>query len=156
MTAARKHAAALRGLAAAALAVLAAGCAASYQLTLMPRDSGRLWHGTADDAGGDEGPIAITIDGRQYSGTWVQVVPERTTGVVTGAWASRRHPFGMGGFFSLDNPGGGRAKALLTAPDGSGLRCDLRGGGGRTGGGLCRDDRGLEYDVQIRPASKGS
>jgi hypothetical protein len=55
---------------------------------------------------------------------------------------------------SIDNPNGAESKALLAAADGSGLRCDFRAGYGR-GAGVCRDDRGREYDVQLRPASRG-
>jgi hypothetical protein len=134
--------------------MVAAGCATTYQLTLMPRDSGKLYHGTAEDGSGTEGAIAITIEDRTYTGTWVEVVSDRTTGYVSGAYGSRRYGWGLGGTISMDNPGGGEAKALLRSPDGAGLRCDLRGGGGRAGGGVCRDDKGLEYDVQIRPAGQ--
>ena len=135
-----------------AVALTAAGCASTYRLTLMPRDSGKLYEGVAEDSGGGEGTMSVTIEGRAYTGTWVEVVPDRATGYVTGGFGSRRHGFGLGGVISLDNPGGGEAKALLRSADGAGLRCDLRGGGGRAGGGVCRDDKGLEYDVQIRPA----
>lgn len=139
-----------------ALSVAAAlgGCAATqYQLKLMPRDSGQIHEGVAEDAGGGEGPITITIGARTYAGTWVEVVPDRTTGYVSGAYGyGRGHAWGLGGTVWVDNPAGGQAKALLRAADGAGLRCDLRGGG-RAGGGVCRDDKGLEYDVQIRPAA---
>lgn len=127
------------------------GCASTAQLTLMPRDSGKLYYGTAED-GGSEGTIRITIEERTYTGTWVETAPVRTTGtVVGGAWGGRRG-WGLGSV-SVDNPHGGEAKALLVAPDGAGLRCDFRGGYGR-GGGTCRDDKGREFDVQIRPAPR--
>jgi hypothetical protein len=57
---------------------------------------------------------------------------------------------GLGGSITMDNPQGGESKALLTAPDGSGLTMRLSRQLG-TGGGVCRDDRGREYDVQLRP-----
>jgi hypothetical protein len=145
---------AARTLAAGAIATAAAGCASTYELTLMPRDSGKLYYGVAEDSGGSEGSMTVTIEGRTYAGSWVEVVPERSTGYVTGGYGYRRYGYGMGGFISMDNPSGGQAKALLRSPDGAGLRCDLQGGGGRAGGGLCRDDQGLDYDVQIRHAPK--
>lgn len=136
-------------------ALALAGCASTVQLTLMPRDSGKLYTGTADGSG-EEGRIAITIEDKAYAGTWVEIAPARSTGTVTGgAWGGRwggRGGWGLGSV-SVDNPNGGSAKALLTAPDGSGLRCDLHGGHER-GGGVCRDDQGRLYDVQIRPAEK--
>ena len=140
----------------AALAL--AGCATTYQLSVMPRDSGRLYTGTAEEtAGGGEGRISITIENKTYNGTWVQSAPERTNAWVTGGFGFGRRGWGWGGLgtmISIDNPQGGEAKALLNAADGSGLRCDFKSGEGR-GGGVCRDDRGKEYDVQLRPASKG-
>jgi hypothetical protein len=139
-------------LAATAAALVLGGCASTVQLTLMPRDSGTLYHGVAEGTGGSEGTIRITIGSRTYTGTWVEVVPDRSTGYVGGGYGWRGYGWGLGGTISMDNPTGGEAKALLTAPDGAGLRCDLRGGFGRAGGGVCRDDKGLEYDVQIRPA----
>ena len=98
-----------------AAALTLGGCASTYQLTLMPRDSGKLYYGTADDAGGAEGAIAITIEGRTYAGTWVEVVSDRATATwpaasatgsaaAAGAWA---------GLSRIDNPTGGEAKALL-------------------------------------------
>jgi len=136
-----------------AAALLLGGCATSYQLALMPRDSGKVYQGYAHDAGAGEGPISITIEAKTYNGTWVQSVPDRSSGWVMGGlgfgrWG--RHG-GFGTTITIDNPSGGEAKALLTAADGSGLRCDFRSGQGR-GGGVCRDDKGREYDVQVRPA----
>jgi len=136
-----------------AAALVLGGCATTYQLAVMPRDSGRLYEGMATDTGYGEGPISITIEGRTYTGTWVQSVPDRTYGYVSGGWSGHRGGWGgAGGFISMDNPNGGLSKALLTAPDGSGLRCDLQSGWGR-GGGICTDDRGKMYDVQVRTAA---
>ena len=137
-----------------ALAALA-GCATvtNYQLTAMPRDSGKLYTGTAQDTGGTEGPISITIGDKTYTGTWVQTRAATTSGYVSGGYGSGPYWHGGGwyggGFVSMDNPAGGAAKALLTAPDGSGLRCDFKSGQG-AGGGECRDDKGGTYDVQVR------
>ena len=131
------------------LAVLAlAGCATSYELTVMPQDSGKLYSGTADENANGEGRISITIEGKTYSGTWIETQPSQTTGYVTGGFGFRRG--GLGSFVTMDNPQGSESKALLTAPDGSGLRCDFLGGQGRSGGGTCSDDKGRIFDVQIR------
>ena len=123
-----------------------AGCASTYDLTVMPRDSGKTYAGVAQDTGAGEGRISITIEDRTYNGTWVETEPGRTTGFVSGGFRGR----GLGGFVTMDNPHGAGAKALLTAADGSGLRCDFLGGQGRSGGGTCRDDKGRVFDVQIR------
>jgi hypothetical protein len=143
----------MRALLVAAAALALPGCATTYQLSLMPRDSGKLYSGFAEDMSGGEGRITIEIEGRRYQGTWVQTVPDRSHGYVTGGLGFGRRGFGgLGTMITMDNPQGGEAKALLSAADGSGLRCDFRGGYG-LGGGVCRDDRGKEYDVQMRPAT---
>jgi hypothetical protein len=142
-----------------AAALLAVGCTApNYQLAVMPRDSGKIYPGVASGSG-SEGPISISIEGKEFRGSWVQTVPSYTTGWTTGFGVGRAwgYPYGAaGGSISMDNPHGGEAKALLTAQDGSGLRCDFRGGPSLRGGGVCRDDKGMTYDVQIRPASNPS
>jgi len=129
------------------------GCTTvSYQLSLMPRDSGKLYQGVAEGVSGGEGRISITIEDKTYNGTWVATVSDRSYGYVWGGgYAGRGYYGGLGGSITMDNPQGGESKALLTAADGSGLRCDFRGSWGQ-GGGVCRDDRGREYDVQLRPA----
>lgn len=133
--------------------LLLGGCATSYELTVMPRDSGKTYSGTMSGPGsGGGGPISVTIEGKTYSGTWVESVPAYTTGWVGGGVGYRGWGgwgWGGGGTVRMDTPGGGAAKALLSAPDGSGLRCDLRGSRW-SGGGECRDDKGRDYDVQIR------
>jgi hypothetical protein len=140
------------------LAALAlAGCATTYQMNLMPRDSGRMYTGLATDNGSGEGRVSVEVDGKSFSGTWVATTPGRTNAYVMGGLGFGRGRFGFGGFgtsVTMDNPDGTRSKALLTAQDGSGLRCDLRMGN-PFGGGVCRDDRGREYDVQLRPAPRG-
>ena len=138
----------------AALAL--AGCASTYELTVMPRDSGKIYTGTAQDSDRGEGPISITIEGKTFNGTWTETQPATTTGYVMGGFGwGRRGWGGLGSFITLDNPQGSEAKALLTSSDGSGLRCDFKSGTERrVGGGVCRDDRGREYDVQIRRVSR--
>ena len=132
-------------------AVAVGGCATStYQLTLMPRSSGALHYGEAiEETGAPQAQVNILIDGKKYSGSWVQTAPGQTTSYVSGGAGWRRG--GIGASVTVDNPTGGEAKALLQAADGSGLRCDLQGMvSGRSGGGTCQDDKGLIYDVQIR------
>jgi hypothetical protein len=139
-------------IAVAALAL--SGCATTYQLSVMPRDSGKMYTGIAQDNGSGEGHMSVTIENKTYNGTWVQATPDRTTGFITGGFGWGRRGGGLGTIITLDNPQGSEAKALLSSADGAGLRCDFKAGQGR-GGGVCRDDRGKEYDVQLRPASRG-
>ena len=141
----------MRTLLIAAATLALSGCASTYNLSVMPRDSGKMYSGTAHDTGRGEGPISITIEGTAYNGTWVQATPERATAYVSGGFGFRR--WGLGSMVTFDNPYGAQAKALLTAANGAGLRCDLRTDHGR-GGGVCRDDKGREYDVQVRLAER--
>ncbi|MDH4094379.1 MAG: hypothetical protein OEV81_06265 [Betaproteobacteria bacterium] len=140
----------MRRLAPAALAALLAGCATTYGLTLMPRDSGEQYFGEAVSSGSDEAEVTIAIGERTFKGTWVVSRPPPTTGIAIGGGFGtygRR----MGTTVVVDAQAGTDAKALLRAADGSGLRCDFRGvHGAGAGSGTCQDDRGLTYDVQIR------
>ena len=131
----------------AALAL--SGCTTTYQLQLMPRDSGRMYSGTAQDTRYGEGTISITIEDKTYSGTWVATSPDRATAYVSGGYGWGRHGGAGIGIVTMDNPQGAEGKALLSSSDGAGLRCDLRSSYGH-GGGVCRDDKGREYDVQMR------
>ena len=130
------------------------GCAVTYDLTLMPRSSGKLYYGEAtEQRGSAQAQVSITIEDKTYTGTWIATTPERTTGTVAAGvgFGSRHGGIGFGTApVVVDNPSGGESKALLQAADGSGLRCDFKGtSSGRSGGGTCLDDKGLIYDVQI-------
>jgi hypothetical protein len=138
----------------AAAALSLAGCATTYQLAVMPRDSGKIYTGYATDTGAGQGPVSIDIESKHYAGNWVQVVPDTTYGYISGGFGwGRRGWGGLGTTITMENPAGGAAKALLTAQDGSGLRCDFTIGQG-LGGGFCRDDAGRQYDVQMRAAPR--
>jgi hypothetical protein len=145
-------------LALATLAALA-GCASTYELTLMPRTSGKLYYGTAvEQSAGGEASITVDIDNKIYNGNWVPVSTGRTSGYVAGGfgwgWGGHGRYGGVGVSTApvvVDNGEGASAKALLQAADGSGLRCDFRGlQPSSSAGGICQDDKGLLYDVQIR------
>jgi hypothetical protein len=145
-------------LALATIAALA-GCASTYQLTLMPRTSGTLYYGEAvEQNAGGEASVSVNIDEKLYTGTWVPTSAARSTGYVSGGvgwgWGGRGRFGGIGVGTApvvIDNADGASAKALLQAADGSGLRCDFRGLQPSTSaGGTCQDDKGLLYDVQIR------
>lgn len=136
-----------------ALALLLAGCASSYDLTLMPRTSGALYKGEAyRPAGSREAQVNIVIDDKGYVGTWVVTAPEYGSGYVSAGigFGHRRGGFGIATAPVIVESAGSEAKALLRAADGSGLRCDLRGISGGNGGGTCQDDQGVLYDVQVR------
>ena len=133
----------------AACAALLAGCTAAYTLTLMPRDSGKLYQGEASGPSGGEAHVKVTIKERSYEGDWVVADPGPQTSFVVGGSLGTYHR-GLGTSVVVDNPLGTEAKALLRSADGHGLRCDFRGITGAAGAGTCQDDDGLVYDVQLR------
>jgi hypothetical protein len=139
----------LRIVLVAGIAAALGGCAANYELTLMPRDSGKLYYGSASDIGNWQARVSVSIGDTVYSGTWVMAAPEVATGYATATGGWRRMPYSS--IVTVDTPAGGTAKALLQAADGSGLRCDFYGVAGGRGGGTCTDDKGVVYDVQLRP-----
>src|SRR5260221_8718902 len=104
---------------AAALAL--AGCASTYQLTVMPRDSGKLYSGVAQDAGKGEGRISITLEDKTYSGTWVETQPSEATGYVTGGpggGPGGDGPPAPGPLLTIDKPPVGETEDVLRAAGG--------------------------------------
>jgi hypothetical protein len=141
----------MRSLAPAALALLLAGCSTTYGLTLMPRNSGKLYQGEATGPTGGDMKVTVTIDNRVYRGDWVASNPPPSTGfVVGGVFGGGRPGVGLGTTVVVQDQVATEAKALLRAEDGSGLRCDFKGVQGSSGTGTCYDDDGLTYDVQLR------
>jgi len=141
----------VRRLAPAALAALLAGCTTAYDLTLMPRNSGKLYQGEASGPAGGDMEVTVTIEDRVYRGDWVVANPPPSTGfVIGGVFGGGRPGMGVGTTVVVDDRAGNEAKALLRADDGSGLRCDFKGMQGPGGTGTCYDDSGLGYDVQLR------
>jgi hypothetical protein len=147
----RKFSAAARaaGLVTAVIAVLGlSACAVNYDLTLMPRDSGKLTYGSARTLGNGEASVSIAVGDTIYTGNWVQVTPVQSASYVGASYWGWR---GWGPYGEVDRTVGDTvAKALLQSSDGRGMRCDFYGLSGGKGSGKCTDDKGLVYDVQIR------
>jgi len=138
----------MRNFGLAACALCLGACATNYDLTLMPRNSGKLVHGTASSLNNGEASVTIITPERVYQGNWVEVNPAQTADYVgASAWGWS----GWGAYGQVDAASNvATAKALLQAADGAGLRCDFFGLKGGQGTGKCYDDQGLVYDVQIR------
>ncbi len=126
----------------AMLAALVSSCALNLQM--MPRDSGKIYSGTANDTGAGTGTISVTIDDRKYSGTWTRVSSGDTFGF------AQLYGGGRSAFGTYQSFGGPRfIKALMSSPDNHGLRCDLTSDGFGHGGGICVDDTQRVFDVII-------
>ena len=129
--------------------VVFTGCAVSLKLTLMPRDSGKIYIGQLDGDGMGSGTATIDVDGVICSGPVVRVSSSEVTaiGSTLGSVSGRNFSstsIGVGG------SGDTTIKVLLSCNDGSGIRCELSGQN-RRGGGVCVDDKGRNFDVLANP-----
>ena len=127
-----------------ALLFLLSAC--SYQMTLMPRDSGRTYSGTMQGSGGS-GTATITIENITYTGPAVRVASNDTFGF-SSAYGSNNRGTSSSAYGTTYTAGDRFVKAILSSPAGKGLRCDFVGRG-RTGGGICVDDERKVFDVII-------
>lgn len=129
------------------LAVLAAamlsGCA--WNMTLMPRDSGKVYTGQMTGNGMGSGQVTVNIDGVTCSGPAQRVASNDTFGFMNTYGRSSR-----GGSMTATSTyfaeGDKVVKALMSCGNGRGLRCELVGRSSG-GGGICVDDTGRVYDV---------
>lgn len=122
------------------------GCA--YQITAMPRDSGKIYTGQATETGFGGGDIEITIEATIYKGKWTTTSSNDSYTVLTtfgtNSRGARTTSTGIGQSYGS----GGTGKAMLSSADGRGLRCEFAGGGSGSGGGICVDDAGRVFDIQ--------
>lgn len=138
---AQRHVARLKPLVVVAFALLVTGC--TWQVRMMPRNSGLVYAGTGKGDGMGGGTITIAIDGRTYSGPVMRVAADQTFGLFQAFGSDGTSTFGT----SMGIGGTIKVKALLSSPDGHGLRCDLSGDGMGHLGGICLDDKQTVYDV---------
>jgi hypothetical protein len=135
----------MKRLAIAFVALLLGGCA--HQVTLTPRTPGApIGTGSAPASMGDTGTITVNLNGRTYTGRWVYV-RGGSVGVANAFGSSGQFATGLGYGLSMSGPG----QALLSADDGSRLRCVFTfSEWGDTGFGECVDDAaGETYDLTI-------
>lgn len=132
------------------LAILAvvALTACSMTVTMMPRDSGRLYTGQVTGAGGGSGTMTVALDGMSCTGPIVAVASNQTFGFFS-AHGTNTRGTGVSTFGTTATSGDTFAKAILSCVNGSGLRCDVSGQAGK-GGGICVDDSGRVYDVLMQ------
>lgn len=127
---------------AAAIALLLSGCA--YNMTLMPRDSGKVYTGEMQSNGTGSGTLTVTVDGDKCTGPTARVASNQTFGFAnTYATNGKRS---ANAFTTMATSGDVALKAILSCGSGKGLRCDLTGQGS-SGGGICVDDSGKVYDA---------
>ena len=137
----------MRILAILAVATLT-GCA--HQISLVPRDDGPMGKGTAPASMGDSGKLSVELGGKNYTGEWVFVRDGGSVGTAFGsAWSGGSSAYANSTFFGASSTGNGRA--ILSAPEGSRIRCVFRYNAmGGTGVGECIDDEDHLYDMFIK------
>jgi hypothetical protein len=131
------------------IVIVLTGCAGSMKLTLMPRDSGKVYSGQLDGDGMGSGTAAIDIDGVICSGLAARVSSSEVTGISSTIGAVGGRNFSSS-TIGVAGTGATAVKVLLSCNDGTGLRCELSGQN-RRGGGVCIDDKGKAYDVLATP-----
>jgi hypothetical protein len=131
------------------VAIIGVCCAAlsacTFDATLMARDSGRTYKGELSGGAAGSGTMTVTIDGTTYSGPAARVASNDTFGFAS-AYGWNSHGGTSTALGTSYTAGDVTVKALLSSPDGRGLRCDLVGRY-PTGGGICVDDDKHVYDV---------
>ena len=118
-----------------------AGCASTYDMNLMPRQSGKIYIGTASKQG-----VEINIEGEVFRGSLVKVGSNERFGFSQKFATINGAP--VQAFSNSYQSGDAFAKGLLASAEGHGLRCDIRFSG-RSGGGICLDDKEMVYDLTI-------
>jgi len=120
------------------------------QMTLMPKDSGRVYTGQLQSDGMGSGSAFVYIDGIKCSGLVARVPnSEQTVGMASTVGSVSGRNF-QATTLGVSGPGGSKIKVLLSCTNGKGLRCELSGQDSR-GGGTCVDDDGKQLDVLVVP-----
>ena len=132
---------------AAILAILVNGCA--HHINIVARTNGAAGTATVNAVGTRGGPIQITLNGKEYNGSWVYM----SNGGAIGISSANAQIGGMSGSASglavgMGTMGGGTV--LASSADGSSLRCQFQYNQmGASGIGVCQDGSGEVYDMQI-------
>jgi len=103
----------------------------------------------ATGIGNRGGDIQVSLAGKIYSGTWVYVSAGGAVGF-SNAYATSGVATATAAGTMVALPTGGGGTILASAGDGSTLRCQFEYNQfGATGIGVCQDNNGVFYDLQI-------
>jgi hypothetical protein len=120
-----------------------AGCARTWQVQMLPRDSGKIYTGMAQGDGSGGGRVTITIEDETYTGPAIRTSANESFGFSQAYGSRGLNTFGIAQSFG----GTVYVKAILSSADNHGLRCDLSGDGHGHLGGICVDDKARVCDV---------
>ena len=121
------------------------GCA--FNVTLMPRDSGKTFTGEMTSSGGGSGSMTLRMDDQVCTGPVAKVASNESFGFANSFGRNSRGGFGNS-ISTLAVDGDVQLKAILSCNNGRGVRCDITGRNG-SGGGVCVDDAGKVYDALV-------
>ena len=125
-----------------AAVVALSGCAG--YVTMMPRDSGKVYSGTVQGSATGAGTMTIDLDGQTFTGPLVRTGSSDSFGFIQ-QYGKR----GMTSTGTMASVGGtATVKAMLSSPAGRGLRCEFTSDGSG-GGGVCVDDQGRVLDAIV-------
>jgi hypothetical protein len=131
------------------LSVALCGCVSSHSFYLVGRQTGIAGTGVVPANGHRGGPIAITLGGKEYRGQWLYVESGGSVGLAFASAHSGEQTATAGGTF-VGLPTGGNGTVLASGPDGSTLRCEFYfSEWNLKGTGVCQDNKGETYDLQI-------
>ncbi len=139
----------MRRLTLMVLALVLAGCTSTASLKLVAREGGEQANGILKSTDGSTGQMTIYAGGKTFTGTWVGTRPHDTTSFSIGFGAGRWRAAGGGGTIVTHGPAGS-GLALLNAPDGATMRCEVKGDTGG-GFGVCYAGERV-YDMQMVPS----
>lgn len=127
--------------------LLLSGCA-SFDMQIMSRSDGKVYHGVAQRTGNGRGTATMDIAGIVYTGTFARTSSQEYLSFV-GSYAkdnsgNRANAFGSG----YSTGANSTYMAILSSPSGDGMRCAINSDKmSGTGGGTCVDARNNIYDV---------
>lgn len=120
-------------------------CGCAYNVTLMPRDSGKTYQGELISNGGRSGTMTLRLDEVTCTGPAAKVASNESFGFAN-IYGSNSRGQTANAFATVTTSGDAAVKAILTCSNGSGMRCDITGRGSSAGG-ICLDDKGKVYDA---------
>lgn len=119
------------------------GCA--FNVTLMPRDSGKVYTGEMAGSGNGTGTMTIKMDGDDTcTGPVARVATKESFGFANTYMTNSKGKV-TNALTTVATSGDVTIKAILSCTSGKGLRCEMTGQGG--GGGVCVDDAGRIFDA---------
>ena len=120
------------------LAIVAlVGCARTMDVAMMSGTSGEIIRGELEGDGSRSGTMMVSFKGQKCKGPAGRIASDEKTVIGNSLTSTNGQSIGILSATTIS--GDATVKALLSCPDGSGIRCVLKGRN-LNGGGECRTD----------------